>query len=122
MALYCRTEVFRALHGLKFPATRSEVLSYAAGRDISEGALVLLNHLEEGRVYNAISDVCENAASKCSLDMERALKGLSLPVTKSQVLSCVAGCPTTEAVLRALRELPEHTSFTSVADICAAVL
>ena len=78
MPLYCSLEVFEALAGAAFPATRRELLDYAKRRDAPEAVVVILNQLPDA-AFRDISDVCHNAGIVCSVEAAQALAGAAFP-------------------------------------------
>ena len=60
VSIVCSLDVYRALEGIRFPATKAELLAYAVGRDSPESALAALRALPPRHKYMSISEVCSN--------------------------------------------------------------
>lgn len=57
----------------------------------------------------------------CGGDVVQALKGISFPVTKSQILSYAEGQEALEAVIVALNQLDGQVLFANMASVCRNV-
>ncbi len=60
VSIVCSLDVYRALEGIRFPATKAELLAYAVGRGSPESALAALRALPARHKYMSISEVCSN--------------------------------------------------------------
>jgi len=60
VSIVCSLDVYRVLEGIRFPATKAELLAYAVGRNAPEGALAALRALPSGHKYLSIGEVCSN--------------------------------------------------------------
>ncbi len=121
MALYCVGDVIRALKGMPFPATKSQILSYAQGQEALEAVIVALNQLENQVQFTNLASVCRNVAISCSLDTYRALEGLRFPADREMILAYARGKNAPEVVLHALEELPPGHHYGSIDEICGTV-
>jgi hypothetical protein len=122
MALYCSREVFEALEGIKFPATKTQIVSYATHRDASEAALISLNSLPDGVEFADVGSVCDNVSIVCSLDVYRALEGIRFPASKAELLAYAVGRNAPESALAALRALLPKHRYLSIGEVCSNVL
>lgn len=60
VSIVCSLDVYRTLEGIRFPATKAELLAYAVGRGSPESALAALRALPARHKYMSISEVCSN--------------------------------------------------------------
>lgn len=122
MALYCSREVFQALDGIRFPATRDDLLDYAELKDAREAVLVALNELPDDAIFHDISEVCRNARMACNMSAIRALQLAPFPCTREQLIEYAArtGAPLT--VREALETLPSNYTFEHLDDVCGYIL
>jgi len=58
VSIACSLDVYQALEGAAFPASREELLSYARSRDATPVAMAALAELPEGHTYGSIAEVC----------------------------------------------------------------
>lgn len=122
MALYCSREIFEALEGLKFPATKAQIIAHVTQRDAPEAVLISLNSLTDGVEFNDIGAVCDNVSIVCSLDVYRALEGIRFPATKPELLAYAVNRNAPETVLAALRALAPRHRYLSIGEVCSNVL
>lgn len=122
MALYCSREVFEALEGMKFPATKARIVAHATQRDASEAALISLNSLPDGVEFKDVGAVCDNVSIVCSLDVYRSLEGIRFPATKAEVLAYAVNRNAPESALAALRALLPKHKYLSIGEVCSNVL
>jgi hypothetical protein len=122
MALYCSRELSEALEGIKFPATKAQIVSHATHGDASEAALISLNSLPDGVEFSDIGAVCDNVSIVCSLDVYRALEGIRFPATKAEVLAYAVNRNAPESALAALRALLPRHRYLSISEVCSNVL
>ena len=52
MALFCSTEIFEALDGMNFPATKEDILDFAQFKDAREAVVVVLNTLDDSMIFH----------------------------------------------------------------------
>jgi len=121
MALYCVGDVVKALKGINFPATKSQVLSYAEGQEALEAVIVALNQLEDSVMFTNLASVCRNVSISCSLDTYRALEGIRFPADRAALLAYAKGRSAPEVVIHALEELPPGYQYESIDAICGMV-
>jgi hypothetical protein len=121
MPLYCSMEILNGLAGVRFPATKTELLDYAKQHDAPEAAVVMLNQLDDV-VFNDVGDVCHNAGIACSIEAAEALAEVSFPANKEQLLAAAKQHEASEGVLFALEALPGGLAFGSLEDVCSEVL
>jgi len=122
MALYCNREIFEALDGLEYPATKVRILSYASRRDVPEAVVISFNSLPDGVEFVDIGAICDNVSIVCSLDLYRALEGIRFPATKAELLAYAVGRASPESALAALRALPVRHRYMSISEVCSNVL
>lgn len=122
MALFCGRDIFRALDGLRFPATKEEILDYASGRDALESSIVALNQLQENVIYKDLGAICENVKVVCSLEIYGLLQELKFPAKKEKILAFAKEKKASEAAVTILKSLPEGYTFRDVGEICSSVL
>lgn len=122
MALFCSWDIFRALDGLKFPATKEEILAYASDRDAQESSIVALNQLQENLIYKDLGAVCENVKVICSLEIYRILQEFEFPAKKDKILAFAKGKDASGLAITILERLPEGGTFKSVDEVCSSVL
>lgn len=122
MGLYCSREIFEALEGLDFPATKAQIIAYVTERDAPEAVLISLNSLPEGVEFKDIGAVCDNVSIMCSLDVYRALEGIRFPATKPELLAYAVNRNAPESVLSALRALAPRHRYMSISEVCSNVL
>lgn len=60
VSIVCSLDVYRALEGIRFPATKAELLAYAVNRNAPESALSALRALAPRHRYLSIGEVCSN--------------------------------------------------------------
>jgi len=60
VSIVCSLDVYRALEGIRFPATKAELLAYAVNRNAPESALAALRALLPRHRYLSIGEVCSN--------------------------------------------------------------
>jgi len=58
--IVCSLGVFRALEGLRFPADKERILTYASGKGADLATFTSLEELPEGYSFQSIGEVCEN--------------------------------------------------------------
>lgn len=64
VSIVCSLEVYQALQGIKFPATKKEILDFASSNAASTAALMALRDLAEGYQYASIAEVCSNVTAE----------------------------------------------------------
>ena len=61
MTIYCESELLDALKEIIFPKTKYEIISALEKvEDIDEAFVIALDELED-KIYNSISEICDNA-------------------------------------------------------------
>lgn len=121
MALYCSREIFEGLDGMHFPATKDDLLDYAALKDAREAVIVVLNGLED-RIYYDISEVCRNARLACGGEIVRALTLAPFPAKREGLIEWARTRPAPASVLEALESLPSGYTFSDLDEICEYIL
>ncbi|MHB1000299.1 MAG: DUF2795 domain-containing protein [Armatimonadota bacterium] len=122
MVIYCSRDIFEALDGVHFPATKDDVLDYAELNDAPEAVLVTLNRLPDDVILHDVSDVCENARIACNYDIINNMRNAAFPSTRKDLLSLARNTGAPESVINALKSLPSGYTFHSLDDICEYVL
>jgi hypothetical protein len=122
MTLYCSREIFQALDGLAFPASKEQIISHATERDAPEAVLISLNSLPDGISFDSPATMCDNVSIVCSLDVYRALEGIRFPATKAELLAYAVNRNAPESALSALRALPSRHKYLSIGEVCSNVL
>ena len=118
MRVYCNREILSALKDVKFPKTKAEILDMAKHQmDISESAIITLNHLDEKTFYS-LDDICHNIKIICSLELRRALEKISFPVTKSDILEYLKSNKYPDTVIETADDLPDNVAYKSISEIC----
>lgn len=118
MAIYCNREIKAALKDVEFPNTKSKIISFAENnKGISEASIIALNKLEE-KIYQTLDDVCENIKIICNLEVIDALKEISFPTTKNEIMNYIAEKNYSDIVIKSLDELPDDIIFNGISDIC----
>ena len=122
MALFCSTEIFEALDGMKFPATKEDILEYAQFKDAREAVIVVLNNLDDRMIFHDVSEVCENARTDCNLQVVRALSGVSFPAQREDLVRWAERTNAPRTVIYALEALPTGYTYRSLDEVCEYVL
>ena len=122
MALFCSTEIFEALDGMKFPATKEDILEYAQFKDAREAVIVVLNNLDDRMIFHDVSEVCENARTACNLQVIQALQGVSFPAEREDLVRWVERTNVPSSVIYALEALPSGYTYRSLDEVCEYVL
>lgn len=58
VSISCSLDTYRALEGLRFPADREGILSYARGKGAPAAVLHALEDLPPGHPYGSIDEIC----------------------------------------------------------------
>jgi len=122
MVLYCSREIFEAVNGVRFPATKEDLLEYAEAKDAREAVIVTLDKLEETRIYRDISAVCENARIECSREVVRALADVRFPANREGLLEFAERHGAPASVTHALTALPSGYTFEDIEEMCRFIL
>ena len=122
MPLYCSRDVFEALDGIHFPATKEDLIEYAEMNDASEAALISLDQLDDGAIYRDISEVCDNARIQCNSEVIQVLADAPFPATREQLIRFAQRNGANESVMFALSALTSGYTFDSVEGMCELVL
>lgn len=122
MALFCSTEIFEALDGMKFPATKEDILEFAQFKDAREAVVVVLNNLDDQMIFHDVGEVCENARTACNLQVIQALAGVSFPAEREDLIRWVGRSSASKAVVYALETLPSGYTYRSLDEVCEYVL
>jgi len=122
MTLFCSTEIFEALDGINFPATKDDVLDFVQLKDAREAVVVVLNNLDDNKVFQDVSEVCENARTACNLQVMQALSGASFPAKRDDLLRRANQMAASPAVMQALEALPSTYTYRSRDEVCEYVL
>ena len=122
MALFCSTEIFQALDGMNFPATKEDLLDFAQFKDAREAVVVVLNVLDDKMVFRDISEVCENARAACNLQVIQALTGVSFPAQREDLLRWADRSNAPRTVIYALEALPSGYTYRDLDEVCKYVL
>ena len=118
MSIFCNMEIMSALKGIKFPKTKSGIISYLEkSSDISEASLISLNRLKN-KSYRNIDETCENIKIVCNLEIRDAIKDMPFPASKSDVMDFVRFRNFSDFVIKSLDIIPENYTFKGVSDIC----
>ena len=122
MALFCSTEIFEALDGIRLPAAKEDILNFAQFKDGREAVIVVLNNLDEKMIFHDIGEVCENARAACNLQIAQALSGVSFPAQREELLGWVNQVKAPPAVMQAVEALPSGYTYRSLDEVCEYVL
>ena len=118
MALYCNREIISALKDVKFPKTKSEIISLIGNsKEISEASTIALNNLDE-KLYETVDEVCENIRIICDVDVTRALEKIKFPATKNEIMEYVRLHNYSDLIIMTLDDLPDGIIFDGIFDIC----
>jgi hypothetical protein len=107
------------LQGMRFPASKDQLLEYAEGRDAPEASIVALNELPSNVLYVDLDSVCENVGIVCSLELYRKLEGMRFPASKDEIIAYAARRGVTHLSMNALEELNPDAEYHSVHEICS---
>lgn len=118
MALYCSREIFTALDGLKFPATKEDILDVAELKDAPEAAIVVLNQLDDKMIFNDVGEVCDNAHIACNIQIMRIMSQATFPAKRENLMDFAKSQDAPKYVMEALFYLPTDYTFASVDDFC----
>jgi hypothetical protein len=122
MVLFCSSDLFQALDGLAFPASKEEIVAYAEDRDALEASIVALNQLQEGVLYEDIGAICDNVKVVCILELYRFLEAFPFPGDREKLLAFAEEKGASEVTVAILEELPEGYAFRGIGEICEKVL
>ena len=122
MPLYCSREIFEALDGLPFPATKEDILDYAELKDASEAVVVMLNGLSDKKIYRDVSEVCENARIACNLEIVRVLSHAPFPTKREQLIDFAERCGAPQSVKDAVYALPSGYTFSNLDEVCEYIV
>lgn len=118
MKVYCNREILSALKDIKFPKAKSEILDMAKYQmDISEAAIITLNHLDE-KIFYSLDDICDNVKIICSLELRRALEKIKFPVTKSEIIEYLKLKKYSDMVIDTADGLPDDIVYRNISEIC----
>jgi hypothetical protein len=122
MALYCSKEIFQALDGLLFPATKDDLLDLAELKDAPEAVIVTLEKLSDSTIYHNISEVCENARIACNSEVVSTLLHVMFPADRDQLIEFADRYGAQPAVRHAIEALPSGYTYRSIDEVCEYVL
>lgn len=122
MPYYCSRDVFEALEGISFPATKDDLIEYAEMNDASEAVIVSLDQLDDHGIYRDISEVCDNARVQCGIDVMQVLESAPFPATREELLRFAQRHGADGSVMFALSALPSGFTFTSSEEMCGLIL
>ena len=122
MPLYCSRDVFQALEGIAFPATKEDLLEYAETNDAPEAVVISLDQLDDNAIYRDISEVCENARIACNRAVIVVLTDAPFPATREALLRFAERNGAGDLVMFALRALPSAYTFTDAREMCDLIL
>jgi hypothetical protein len=122
MALFCSTEIFEALDGIKLPATKEDILEYAQFKDAREAVIVVLNNLDDRMIFHDVSEVCENARTACNLQVIQALSGVSFPARREDLVRWADRANAPSTVIYALEALPSEYTYRTLDEVCEYIL
>ncbi|MCL5986738.1 MAG: DUF2795 domain-containing protein [Actinobacteria bacterium] len=119
MQLFCSVEIIRALEGVKFPASKAEIIyQLSAKKDISESAIVLLNQLDDQTIFKNANEICENIGIVCDIEVYSVIKDLKFPVRKEEILLHAQEEKSSDYVISSLSKLSGEFVYNSIDDIC----
>jgi len=118
MALYCSRDIFAALDGLGFPATKEELIEFAERKDAMEAVVVVLNQLKDDVIYQDVSEVCENARIACNYEVMKVMAQATFPAKRDGLLAFADRQNASAPVKEAIAALPSEYTFNSLDDIC----
>lgn len=122
MVLYCSRELFAALDGVRFPATKEDLLEFAEMKDAPESVLMVLESLDDKQVYQDISEVCENAKTACTFEVVRALSHAPFPARREELLEYIDRINAPSSVRNAVLALPPNYTFHDLDEMCTFIL
>ncbi|MGB9588401.1 MAG: DUF2795 domain-containing protein [Armatimonadota bacterium] len=122
MALYCSRELFDALDGMRFPATKEDLIEFAEMKDAPESVLIILESLDDKEIYHGISDVCENAKTVCTFAVVKALSHAPFPARREDLLEYIDRINAPPSVRNAVFALPPNYTFHDLDEMCAFIL
>ncbi|MHB0914030.1 MAG: DUF2795 domain-containing protein [Armatimonadota bacterium] len=122
MGLYCSREIFEALDGMHFPATKEDVLDYAELKDAPEAVLVVLNELKGEIIYQDIEEICRNARTICTYQTIRAMSHAPFPATREELIAYADRKGAPQSVRQAVWSLPPGRTYQNMDDMCSYVL
>lgn len=122
MALYCTKQIFEALDGLHFPATKDDILDLAELKDASEAVIVVLNGLREDVIYRDMSEICENARITCGHNLVTWMEAAPFPAKRGGLMEFANRVGAPVSVKDALFALPDGYTFGSLDEMCEYVL
>lgn len=122
MPLFCSREVFEALDGVRFPATKEDLLDLAELKDASEAVIVVLNGLRDDLVYRDISEVCEYVRVACNYETVRTLSHAPFPARREDLIRWAISCGVPASVMHALEALPSGYTFANLDEMCEFIL
>ena len=122
MALFCSTEIFEALDGMNFPATKEDILEFAEFKDAREAVIVVLNNLDDQMIFHDVGEVCENARAACNLQVIQALSGVSFPAQREDLVRWAERANAPRTVIYALEALPSGYTYRSLDEVCDYIL
>ena len=64
VSIVCSLEVYRALQGIQFPASKKDILDFAVSQSVSTAALMALRDLADGHKYEDMAEVCGNITTE----------------------------------------------------------
>jgi hypothetical protein len=122
MGLYCSRDMFAALDGIHFPATKEDILDFAELKDAQEAVVVALNELKDDAVYNDIEEVCENVRIACNLEIMQIMARAPFPAKREQLVDFVKRQDCQKYVVEAVEALPGEYTFENVDAACEYII
>jgi hypothetical protein len=104
-------EFQRYLHGVRYPATREELLAAARANNAPPNMLARLSELEESYTFVNVSDVMLGYA------YHRYLRGVHYPATRAELLEHAQKNGAPEKFIARLNTLSEEESYATLADV-----
>ena len=121
MAIFCNREIIDTIWGIKFPKSKSGILSYIdKNNNVSEASEIALNKLED-KIYYSNDEICENIKIVCDLEIKDALEEMNFPATKNEILDYVRFRNHSDFVVKSLEFLPDGYTFEGIDDICKEI-
>ena len=119
MQLFCSVEIIRALEGVKFPASKAEIIyQLSVKKDISESAIVLLNQLDDKTIFKNANEICQNIGIVCDVEIYNTIKDLKFPVRKEEILKHAREKNSSDYAILSLSKLSDEFMYKSIDDIC----
>ncbi|HEY3298868.1 MAG TPA: DUF2795 domain-containing protein [Armatimonadota bacterium] len=118
MALYCSRDIFAALDGMHFPATKEDILDAAELKDAQEAVVVALNQLNDKAIYNDMEEVCENVRIMCNVQILHVMARAPFPARREQLMEFAKTENAPQYVIDAVAALPGDYTFNNVDAMC----